>query len=187
MHELATEEYMLRMENPAVIVKYYTTSNGEITYEQIVPTSDKSLPICYVLGLADKHVILYSPTMTFIDGFDPHTGEGRFAVTPNILLKKARTSLFASSKRKPVKKVLMRDVTEVSPVSSRNSSCHGGMSRGLAVFSPVDFTRQGFEFDLSVKQDPSSDYEPETLPPTLTRHPRYDKSRGCCSESCSIF
>lgn len=47
-------------------------------------------PVCYVLTHDDKYFILYTPVMSFLDGYDPYTGERKQHIIPDTFIQYAR-------------------------------------------------------------------------------------------------
>ena len=55
------------------------------------------VPLIYILEHEKKFAILYTPTMTFLDGFDPASRHPKNPLIPSSLIQKARFSMYSSS------------------------------------------------------------------------------------------
>ena len=76
-----------------------------------------------MLNLESKFVLLYTPTMTLVDGYDPHTGDYSSSKLPSVLLKKARQSLYVT-RTSPSKVTLPYDLEalDLSPIMPRREN-----------------------------------------------------------------
>lgn len=57
--------------------------------EEHTPSCNK-YPICYVLSHDQKYFILYTPVMSFLDGYDPYTGDRKQLIIPDTFIQYAK-------------------------------------------------------------------------------------------------
>lgn len=80
---------------PSVDIKcvLYRFKGTGFKIEEHIPKSNK-YPICYVLTYDDKYYILYTPVMSFLDGYDSYTGERKHNIIPDSFIEYARGVIY---------------------------------------------------------------------------------------------
>lgn len=89
------ENELKAISSPDMKIVLYSFDKGEFLEEDIIPTESKVRSICYLLTIQSCHYILYTPVMTFIDGYDPYTAEDKIPFIPNSYLEAAKAELIA--------------------------------------------------------------------------------------------
>ena len=135
--------------------------------EQLVEEYNGSAPISYILSGTQFQALLYTPTMTFIDGFDPASGQYKPSLIPSLLAKRAKASLFSSSRRRPKTKAVQVMFTE--------DSCE--YSDGKTAPSSHEIERKRAEDRPQRKPVPLSSQ----------RNVSETQPQGCCASSCALF
>jgi hypothetical protein len=67
----------------------YKVGASYFEIEEHTPNCNK-YPICYVLSHDDKYFILYTPVMSFLDGYDPYTGDRKQLIIPDSFIQYAK-------------------------------------------------------------------------------------------------
>lgn len=171
------EADMAVMRTPEARVCVYFATDAGLEYTEYEPPAESSTALCPVLhliSLKNIQVILYSKVMSFIDGFDPVTGEEKEHLIPPGVLQKAKNSLYSLGE----------------DISIQLDTSWPEMKSGMAVFSIEDFMSDQEEVHLKeiVLQ---GHYRQSTL--VLPRHwkdiqKELNKSRNTCgSDLCLLL
>lgn len=78
----------------------YKWDGKRLNSEENEQQGEGLLPICYVLTIDQIHYLLYTPNLTYVDGYDPFTGETKFPMIPDDMLKILSKSFYVLSKTK---------------------------------------------------------------------------------------
>jgi hypothetical protein len=94
------ENELTGISNPNMKICSYSFEDGEFIQEDIIPADSSVKSVCYLLTMKTCYYILYTPIMTFIDGYDPYTGEDKIPFIPISYLEAAKTELLALNEGK---------------------------------------------------------------------------------------
>ena len=96
VHQIEDEiDETLLVELPQQPIAYvvYKTSATEISVVETEPKDVERYPICYLLENEGMYYVLYTPIMTFVDGYDFYTGERKLNILPPFYLEQAKKEL----------------------------------------------------------------------------------------------
>ena len=168
------------------VLKVYFLEKGRLVYQQTAGDNTQPIPKSHLLKLDRVYAILYTPTTTFIDGFDPNSGEHRPSLLPSLLLKKARASVISFSQKRNKRVVVGEETLDFSAEANHPEE----LPRGLGVFSMSDFQslleespgpkREHHEVIQTESQLPS-----EIVP--AQRSVAEANQQSCCSYNCQLF
>lgn len=123
VHKIEDEiEEKLLVELPQQPIGYVIYKSGkiEINVIETEPQDVERYPICYLLENEGIYYVLYTPMMTFIDGYDFYTGKRRLNILPTFYLEQARNELVRG-------KVEKKSSSEASTPKFTSSSADSGM------------------------------------------------------------
>lgn len=96
------ENELTAISSPNMKICSYSFEDGEFMQEDIIPTDSSIKSVCYLLTMKACYYILYTPVMTFLDGYDPYTGEDKIPFIPDSYLEAAKIELLGLNEGKEV-------------------------------------------------------------------------------------
>lgn len=136
--EITSEDLSLFSKNPCRL-KIFQIKQSRLQYEEASPIYTlPRTPLIYLL-LTDKVYILYTPTMTFVDGYDPYLATQKEPLIPSSFIEKARKVLYTQIENFEMN-FLDRDINQ-NPINISQET----QRKGKDVFSSLEN-----EFDPTV-------------------------------------
>ncbi|CAG9319063.1 unnamed protein product [Blepharisma stoltei] len=83
--------------HPIIKSTNYRWDGRRLLAEELDYQSEGLTPICFTLSINQNNYILYTPNMTYVDGFDPFTGEKNIPIIPDDMLRVYSKGFFVLS------------------------------------------------------------------------------------------
>jgi hypothetical protein len=134
VHQIEDEiDETLLVELPQQPIAYvvYKTTGTEICVVETEPKDVERYPICYLLENEGMYYVLYTPMMTFIDGYDFYTGERKLNILPPFYLEQARKELLRG-------KVDKKSSSEANTPRFSSESVDSGDATSKSAIGPSD-------------------------------------------------
>lgn len=97
LHDKVTKQdlNMLREEVKQIIYKW---DGNLLSQEEVTPEYGFNWPVVYILSIKGSNYVLYTPNMTYVDGYDPFTAETKYPLIPEGMLNILKKGFYTKSR-----------------------------------------------------------------------------------------